>query len=95
MNREEDIISFDFQGWPNYKKNLREVLQSLGAVEENGMIGFKLDDKALDIYPMTMEDDGMAYGVNEKFITESEANREEEYINIFIEPQSDISKVDF
>jgi hypothetical protein len=95
MNREEDIISFDFQGWPNYKKNLREVLQSLGAVEENGMIGFKLDDKVLDIYPVTMEDDGMAYGVNEKFITESEANREEGYINIFIEPQSDISKVDF
>lgn len=95
MNREEDIVSFDFQGWPNYKMNLREILQSLGAVEKDGVIGFNVDDKVLDIYPVTLEDDGMAYGVNEKFVTTAEANREDEYINIFIEPQTDLSKVEF
>lgn len=95
MNREEDIVSFDFQGWPNYKMNLREILQSLGAVEKDGVIGFNADDKALDIYPVTLEDDGMAYGVNEKFVTTAEANREDGYINMFIEPQTDITKVEF
>ena len=95
MNRDEDIVSFDFQGWPNYKMNLREILQSLGAVEKDGIIGFNVDDKALDIYPVTLEDDGMAYGVNGKFVTTAEANREDGYINMFIEPQTDISKVEF
>ena len=95
MNREEDILSLDFQGWPNYKMNLREILHSLGAVEKDGGIGFNVDDKALDIYPVTLEDDGMAYGVNEKFVTTAEANREDGYINMFIEPQTDIAKVEF
>lgn len=95
MKKEEDIVSFDFQGWPNYKMNLREILQSLGAVEKDGVIGFNTDDKVLDIYPVTLEDDGMAYGVNEKFVTTAEANREDGYINMFIEPQTDISKVEF
>lgn len=26
MNRIEDIVYYDFQGWPEYKMNLREVL---------------------------------------------------------------------
>ena len=29
MNRIEDIVYYDFQGWPEYKMNLREVLIAL------------------------------------------------------------------
>lgn len=95
MNRDEDIVSFDFQGWPNYKQNLREVLKGLGAIEKNGMIGFRSKDPILDQYPVTMEDDGMAYGVNPKFIVDADVNEEDNSIRMFIEPQTDIAKVDF
>lgn len=64
-------IDYDFQGWPIYAHTLREVLIALGGtVDENGNIVFKGDDKLLDAYPQLFEDDGMGYGVNEKYVTE-------------------------
>ncbi len=87
MDKENDIISYDFQGWPNYKRNLREVLNMMGAVEENGMIGFKTNDDILDIYPLILEDDGMGYGVNERYITEASADMMKTYVNIFAESE--------
>ena len=87
MTRDEDIISYDFQGWPNYKMNLREILEELGATVENGVIGFKTDNPVLDIYPRVLHDDGMAYGVDPRYITEAFADMEDKYINIFAEPE--------
>ena len=29
MRRKEDIVCYDFQGWPEYKMNFREVLAGL------------------------------------------------------------------
>jgi hypothetical protein len=85
MHREEDIISYDFQGWPNYKMTIREILQSLGATTNNGFIGFNEKDPILDIYPQVLEDDGMAYGVNEKFVIDADVDKDKTYINIFAE----------
>lgn len=85
MDKENDIISYDFQGWPNYKRNLREILNMMGAVEENGMIGFKTNDAILDIYPLILEEDGMGYGVNERYIIEASADMMKTYVNIFAE----------
>ena len=88
MDKENDIISYDFQGWPNYKRNLREILNMMGAVEENGMIGFKTDDVILDVYPKVLEDDGMGYGVNGRYITEVGVDDEDKsFISIFAEPE--------
>lgn len=88
MDKEEDIISYGFQGWPNFKRTLREILNMMGAVEENGMIGFKTDDAILDVYPKVLEDDGMGYGVNERYITEvGVADKDKSFISIFAEPE--------
>ena len=92
MTRDEDIISYDFQGWPNYKMNLREILEELGATVENGVIGFKTDNPVLDIYPRVLHDDGMAYGVDPRYITEAFADMEDKYINIFAEPEIEDEK---
>ena len=86
MEKEEDIISYDFQGWPNYKMTLREMLESLGAITINGVIGFNDKDPILDIYPKVFEDDGMAYGVNERYVIESSFDKDKTFINIFAEP---------
>ena len=45
MKNKENIIGFDFQGWPIYKITIREMLKQLGAIERDGWIGFENDDK--------------------------------------------------
>ena len=44
MNRKEDIVYYDFQGWPEYKMNLREILIALGGKVEGDTISFDLND---------------------------------------------------
>lgn len=85
MDREEDIMYYDFQGWPVYKKTLKEVLEELGATTENGVIGFSINSPILNIYPVVLRDDGMAYGVDPRYITEAYFDDENGYINIFAE----------
>ena len=75
-------ISKDFQGWPIYALTWREILNKLPFVK-NGVID--QNDPRLDIYPRTLEDDGMGYGVNEKFITS--VDRNEDNINFFIDKE--------
>ena len=59
MNRIEDIVYYDFQGWPEYKMNLREVLMALGGKVEGDTISFDLKDPLMDVYPRILADDGM------------------------------------
>lgn len=75
-------ISRDFQGWPIYALTWREILNKLPFVK-NGVID--QNDPRLDIYPRTLEDDGMGYGVNEKLITECSFVDDDKYCNIFID----------
>jgi hypothetical protein len=64
-------IGIDFQGWPINALTLREILYKLG-FEENlsGNFVFTGNPEFLDSYPLTLEDDGMAYGVRPMLITE-------------------------
>ncbi len=66
-------IGTDFQGWPVNALTLREILHKLGFEEDSKTITLvKGEDsnKLLDSYPLTLEDDGMAYGIKPMFITE-------------------------
>lgn len=84
MNNEQDMLGYDFQGWPIYKKNLREIISAIGFKIEDGKWTMDNSNPLLDCYPVTLEDDGMGYGINEKFIEEVgvvEGSR----INIFID----------
>ena len=62
----------------------------MGATEENGVIGFKTNDPILEKYPITLEDDGMAYGTNPKFIVE--IGRNEYDCTLFIDKQRNLNK---
>ena len=71
MYTEEDIIGYDFQGWPIYKMTLSEILLSLGAIEKDGFIGFPKNTEILNAYPIRLRDDGMGYGVDKEFFIET------------------------
>ena len=64
-------VSEDFQGWPVTIKTLREMLDQLGFEEKDGFYGIPNNSELLDAYPRLFEDDGMAYGVNERYVTEA------------------------
>lgn len=59
MQRKEDVVCYDFQGWPEFKMNLREILIALGGACENGKICFDENDPLMDVYPRILMDDGM------------------------------------
>jgi len=83
-------IGTDFQGWPINKLTLEEILQELGAIKVkdikgNEILGFNSNDSILHSYPRTLEDDGMGYGVNDKFITSIDRNGDN--INMFLDKE--------
>ena len=63
-------IGTDFQGWPINALTLREVLYKLGFIENSPGEFIIGNLELLDSYPMTLEDDGMAYGIKPMLITE-------------------------
>ena len=85
MKRIEDIVYYDFQGWPEYKMNLREVLVALGGKVEGDAISFDLKDTLMDVYPRILVDDGMGYRVNENVIVSISFGKRRNYFNIFRE----------
>lgn len=79
-------IGTDFQGWPINVLTLREILQRLGFIEY--LPGeFTIGNlELLDSYPLTLEDDGMAYGIKPMFITEVDNEiykNDESNLNVF------------
>lgn len=68
MRKTKDIVCYDFQGWPEYKMNLREILLELGGQQDGNFIKFPSDAPLMDIYPRILVDDGMGYGVDENVI---------------------------
>lgn len=79
-------IGTDFQGWPINALTLREILQRLGFIEY--LPGeFTIGNlELLDSYPLTLEDDGMAYGIKLMFITEVDNEiykNDESNLNVF------------
>ena len=85
MRKTEDIVCYDFQGWPEYKMNLREILLALGGQQDGNFIKFPSNTPLMDIYPRILVDDGMGYGVDENVIVSVDIDPQAEYINIFRE----------
>ena len=85
MRKTEDIVCYDFQGWPEYKMNLREILLALGGQQAGNFIKFPSNTPLMDIYPRILVDDGMGYGVDENVIVSVDIDPQDEYINIFRE----------
>lgn len=86
MDTEKDIITTEVMSdWPVYKRNVREILTSLGAVEENGKISIDSNNPILDVYPHVYIDDGMGYGVDDSYVVEVETFEDdgETYVNIW------------
>lgn len=88
--KDKSIISVDFQGWPVRKMCVRNIIMALGAKFNNDTNKFEIDNdpELLNTYPVVLEDDGMGYGVDDRFVTEVSPFTDEEgnkCVNIFAE----------
>lgn len=93
MRKTEDIVCYDFQGWPEYKMTLREILLALGGQHDGDFIKFPSDAPLMDVYPRILVDDGMGYGVDENVIVSVDINPQNRFINIFRERKSSLLTV--
>ncbi len=80
-------ISTDFQGWPIYAMTWREIFDRIA---ENIEGKYVFNEDLLDSYPRLLEDDGMGYGVNPKFVISADkevyTDKDIKVCNMFIEP---------
>jgi len=86
----KNIIGIDWQSWPIYKLNLKDILIELGANVINGRIGFDENDPILNVFPRRLIDTGMGYcGTTPEYIVciDKFKDDEEEIINIWTEPR--------
>lgn len=88
----ENFLRYDFQGWPVYKKTLKEILLAIGATETDGVIGFASDDPLLDIYPETVIDDGMACLCEEMYFASAGLSKDRKHIYLERDYTSDIKE---
>lgn len=86
-------IGTDFQGWPIYAMTLKDILEDLGlTVDIDGTVSGQLSKELLKSYAKTLQDDGMAYGIEPRYITEvdKEVYYDEDFgenvFNMFREP---------
>lgn len=78
MKNKENIIGFDFQGWPVRKLTLEEILVKLGARLNPETYMYEIDKSLVETIPTVYTDDGMGYGVNEAFIVDADRNEADE-----------------
>ena len=89
-NNNENIIGFDFQGWPITKLSVREILERLGAKLNDTTGIYEIENtQALNLYPRVLGDDGMAYGIEKGFITEFEISPNNDYCNVFVDKKDE------
>lgn len=87
-------IGTDFQGIPVDAMTLREILLRLGFKTEGDKFSINKDDPILDAYPLTYEDDGMAYGVNPEFIVTADKDTYEKKVKEITYEVGDDKKLD-
>lgn len=70
------LAQIGYDGWGRgiYRITLRDMLRQLGAIDIDGSLVFQSEDKRLDEFVNTMEDDGMGYGENERWVTDVQFN---------------------
>jgi hypothetical protein len=78
MKNKENIIGFDFQGWPVRKLTLEEILVKLGARLNPETCMYEIDKSLVETTPTVYTDDGMGYGVNEAYIVDADRNEADE-----------------
>jgi len=82
--KKENIINVDFQGWPEFKMSIKDIIEKLGAVYNKETNKWEIPNEGwLDCFPTIIEDDGMGYWVNEQYIIDVDVDKIRNTCNIW------------
>ena len=88
------VVNFDYQGWPEYKHTIKDLIIAFGGVYNEETKKWEIPDAGdLDTCPRLFEDDGMGYGVNEKYIVGVDFDRVAQTCNIWHNTQMEYAQV--
>ena len=67
MENKDNIVAFDFQGWPVEKISLETIIEQIGGVYNKKTGNYEIPKDKLQVTPKIYTDDGMGYAtVNKK-----------------------------
>ena len=84
--KNNDIIGFDFQGWPVEKLSLESILERLGATYNKETGNYEIPKDELQVIPKVYTDDGMGYGAMGWFVTDIDYS-DNDICNIWIDSE--------
>lgn len=93
-NNDENIINFDFQGWPEYKRTLKDLIIAIGGIYNEETKKWEITDAGyLNTCPILFQDDGMGYGVNEMRIVDIDVDKVAQTCNIWYDKELPYAQV--
>lgn len=67
----ENIINFDFQGWPEFKMSIKDIIERLGGKLNEETNKWEIPNSYWMVQcPTILHDDGMGFGVNDEYIVD-------------------------
>lgn len=80
LKTQDEIIGYDYQGWPLYTLRVISLLRTIGVSED---IIKQIPDNILTFEIHSLQDDGMAYGVDEQYITDCSIDKDKNIVYLW------------
>ena len=89
-DEKENIINFDFQGWPEFKMSMKDIIERIGGKLNEKTNKWEIPNKDWMVqYPTILHDDGMGCGVNAEYIVDINVDNISQTCNIWADKKLD------
>ena len=86
----ENIINFDFQGWPEFKMSVKDIIKRIGGKLNEETNKWEIPNEGwLTQCPTIFHDDGMGYGTNPEYIIAVNVDKIEQSCNVWADKKLD------
>ena len=89
-DEKENIINFDFQGWPEFKMSMRDIIERIGGKLNEETNKWEIPNKDWMVQcPTILHDDGMGCGTNPEYIVDIHVDNISQTCNIWADKKLD------
>ena len=89
-DEKENIINFDFQGWPEFKMSMRDIIERIGGKLNEETNKWEIPNKDWMVQcPTILHDDGMGCGTNPEYIIDINVDNISQTCNIWADKKLD------
>ena len=89
-DEKENIINFDFQGWPEFKMSMKDIIERIGGKLNEETNKWEIPNKDWMVQcPTILHDDGMGCGTNPEYIIDINIDNISQTCNIWADKKLD------